>query len=171
MNSKAGKKYIRDQIGAEGMAIIDVIKTVVRLKDGDKKAKEIENVIMRTAVKIVVLFKNKDLSKEGLLAPIRMMKTLWSDVLDCCEMSFAYDPVCLSESATKLQKYFVQLLKPYVTEKNLNRMNEAINYIKSPSLLDKLYLSPECEKTKEQLGSILRKLWDKLFRGPVQKAS
>jgi len=36
-NSKTGKKIIRDNIGADGVAVIDIIKEVIRLKDGEKK--------------------------------------------------------------------------------------------------------------------------------------
>jgi len=168
-NSKTGKKIIRDNIGADGVAVIDIIKEVIRLKDGEKKSREIESTVIKIAVKIVLLYRNKDISREVLLAPLKLVKTIWSDVLDCCEISFVYDQQRLSKYITELQAEFVKMLKPYLTEKNIERMNETINYLKSQGLLDKLYLSEDCDKHKEQLGQVLRKLWDRIFKKPSSK--
>jgi len=90
--------------------------------DGEKKAKEVEEVVIRFAVKIVILLRNKQLSPDLLLKnTLQPIKTIWSDVLDYCEISFVYDQAVISSAIETLQKTFTDILKPYMTEKNVEK--------------------------------------------------
>jgi len=72
--SGAGKGVLKDMIGAEGVTLINYIKDVIKLVDGKKKATEIENNIIKIGVKIILLFRNKDITFEELSKPRAQIK-------------------------------------------------------------------------------------------------
>jgi hypothetical protein len=59
------KSIIRDFVGPDIEAVLDTIKKVVELVDGKKKATEIENSIIKISVKVILLWKNKEISVQG----------------------------------------------------------------------------------------------------------
>mmetsp|Transcript_6977 Transcript_6977/g.7664 ORF Transcript_6977/g.7664 Transcript_6977/m.7664 type:complete len:295 (-) Transcript_6977:174-1058(-) len=163
MSTSKGKKVVRDAIGSDGVKVMDMIKAVVESKDGKDKAKDIEDGTIRILVKIVLLFKNGRVTREELLSPIPLIKPIWSNVLDYCEMSFAYEPDKLGADIANLQKEIDKLIRPYLTEKNMDKMNEMIDYLRKKETLDQLFACDENDKLKAELQVVLRKIWDKVF--------
>jgi len=62
--SAPGKKIIREALGTEGYKSISIVKKIVDAVDGKKKAKEVEELLIRLGVKIILLAKNKEITLE-----------------------------------------------------------------------------------------------------------
>jgi len=129
-----------------------------------KKATEVENNIIRVAVKVILLWKNKDLTNNDIAETVPKVKAVWSDVIDFCEMSFAYDPPKLKESGDELANCFTVLLKAFVTENTIDRMTQTISYVTTKELLDVLFANDEQAELKQELTRILRGGWIAAFK-------
>lgn len=53
--SKAGKTYIRNLAGDEGILLIKQIKELITIHSGKKRAKEFEDDILKIGVKVILL--------------------------------------------------------------------------------------------------------------------
>jgi len=133
-----------------------------------KKAEEIENVIIRVAVKVILLWKNKDLTSEDLVSTIPKVKAVWSDAIDFAEMSFAYDPAKIKEHGELLQNAFSELLAENITDKNLQAMRETLTFLVTKELLDVIFVSEAHEDLKRELNRILRGGWIAVFKDDKQ---
>jgi len=129
-----------------------------------KKAEEIENVIIRIAVKVILLWKNKDLTSEDLVSTVPKVKAVWSDAIDFAEMSFAYDPAKIKEHGENLQKAFSELLAENSTDKNLQTLRETMSFLVTKELLDILFVNEAHEDLKKELNRILRGGWIAVFK-------
>jgi len=166
--SSAGKSLIKEFVGKEGVKILDIVKKVVTLHENKKKAEEVENIIIRIAVKVILLWKNKDLTADDIASTIPGVKAVWSDVIDFAEMSFAYDPVKIKEHGDNLQKSFTALLSEYITDKNLQALRDAMAYLVHKELLDILFANDAQEDLKKELNKILRGAWIAVFKNDRQ---
>jgi len=161
--SSAGKGMIKEFLGKDGIKLLDLVKQVITNYEGKKKASEIENNIIRVAVKVILLWQNKDITTENITSTVPKVKAVWSDIIDFCEMSFAYDPPKLKTSGDELVLCFTTLLKDFVTENTLQTMKATINYCTTQALLDTVFAS-EDETTKKELMRILRTAWIAAFK-------
>jgi len=162
--SGAGKSLIKEFLGKDGVRLLDIVKKVVTLHEGKKRAEEVENTIIRVAVKVILLWKNKDITNQDIASIVPGVKSVWSDVIDFCEMSFAYDPAKIKEHGEGLQVAFSKLLTEFVTEKNLVAMREVMSYLVAKDLLDRLFSDAAQEDMKEELKRILRGGWIVVFQ-------
>jgi len=166
--SSAGKTLIKEFVGKDGVKVIDIVKKTVTLYESKKKAEEVENIIIRIAVKVILLWKNKDITNENLVSAIPKVKAVWSDAIDFAEMSFAYDPVKIKEHGDNLQKAFSDLLAEYITEKNLQALRDTMTYLVTKELLDVLFVNEAQEELKKELNRILRGGWIVVFKNDKQ---
>jgi len=125
-------------------------------------------VIIRVAVKVILLWKNKDITNEDLVSTVPKVKAVWSDAIDFAEMSFAYDPAKMKEHADHLSKAFSELLTEYITDKNLQAMREIIIYLVTKELLDVLFVNDAQDDLKKELNRILRGGWIAVFKNDKQ---
>jgi len=163
--SSAGKGLIKEFLGKDGISLLDLIKQVVTNYEGKKKATEIEDNIIRVAVKVILLWQNKDITNANIASTVPKVKAVWSDIIDFCEMSFAYDPPKIKASGEDLIVCFTNLLKDYVTDNTLTRLKATITYITTQALLDSVFASssPEQDAIKKELMRILRTAWIAAF--------
>lgn len=162
--SSAGKGLIKEFLGKDGVKLIDLVKQVITTYEGKKKATEVENNIIRVAVKVILLWKNKDLTNNDIASTVPKVKAVWSDIIDFCEMSFAYDPPKIKQSGDELIVCFTTLLKEFVTDNTLERMSSTIQYITTKELLDVLFAGDGQEDAKKELTRILRGAWIAAFQ-------
>jgi hypothetical protein len=162
--TSAGKSLIKEFVGKDGVKIIDIVKKVVAIYENKKKAEEVENIIIRIAVKVILLWKNKDLTNQDLASTIPKVKAVWSDAIDFAEMSFAYDPAKIKEHSEILQKAFTELLSDFISDKNLQALRETMAFLVTTELLDVLFASEAQEDLKRELNNILRGGWILVFR-------
>jgi len=162
--SSAGKGLIKEFMGKDGVRLLDIVKTVITLHEGKKKAAEIENNIIKVAVKVILLWKNKDITTKDIVGTIPGVKAVWSDVIDFCEMSFAYDPTKVKKHGAELAEAFTKLLEKYITEKNIQLMQQTIQYCVTESLLNVMFQDEKQDELKQELTEILRSAWIKVFK-------
>jgi len=166
--STAGKSLIKEFVGKDGVKLLDIVKKIITLHEGKKKAEEVENVIIRIAVKVILLWQNKDLTATDIASTIPQVKAVWSDAIDFAEMSFAYDPAKIKDHSEKLQKAFTELLSELITEKNLQAMREVLGYLVTKEILDLLFANDAQDDLKKELNKILRGGWIAVFRNDKQ---
>jgi len=166
--SSAGKSLIKEFVGKDGVKVIDIVKKAVAIYESKKKAEEIENVIIRIAVKVILLWKNKDLTSEDLVSTIPKVKAVWSDAIDFAEMSFAYDPAKIKEHGDLLQRAFSELLAENITDKNLEGLRETMTFLVTKELLDVIFVDESHEDLKRELNRILRGGWIAVFKDDKQ---
>jgi len=119
--------------------------------------------MIKVGVKVILLFNNKDISIEELRKCLPIIKQIWSDCLDFCEMSFSYNPESLQNSASQLEQVLKEILSPYLSEKTLTKMSFCFNYLMDKDLLDILYTNDQHVEAKQQLSEVLRSQWEKVF--------
>eukprot|EP01130_Rhizamoeba_saxonica_P007663 TRINITY_DN3104_c0_g1_i1.p1 TRINITY_DN3104_c0_g1~~TRINITY_DN3104_c0_g1_i1.p1 ORF type:complete len:213 (-),score=65.75 TRINITY_DN3104_c0_g1_i1:16-654(-) len=161
--SGAGKSIIKEFLGAEVIQLIAIVKRVIKKKDGKAKAKEAESNIIKIGVKVILLIHNKDLTMRDIKPTLDRIKKLWSDLLDACEMSFCYDVEKIQESALYLLGEFKGIIQNFVSDENMEILEETITYISDEPLLDFFYLEDEQEVDRADIQVILRDLWDRAF--------
>jgi len=166
--SGAGKGIIKDFLGKEGVRLIEIIKKVITIYEGKKKATEIENNIIKVGVKVILLWKNKDISTKDISGTIPGVKAVWSDTIDFCEMSFAYDPSKVKQHGEELLESFKKLLASNMTDKNLQKMEDTIRYVVKEEVLDVLFRDEKQEELKKELLAILRGAWIKVWKDATQ---
>jgi len=166
--SSGGKGLIKEFLGKDGASVLDIVKKIVTIHENKKKAEDVENAIIRIAVKVILLWKNKDITGEDIAVTVPGVKAIWSDVIDFCEMSFAYDPAKIKEHGERLQVDFCKLLSQNVSEKNLSKMKDVMNYLVAKELLDKLFADEAQEELKKELNRILRGGWIAVFKNDKQ---
>jgi len=112
---------------------------------------------------------NKDLSLDELRPSLPLIKNIWSDALDFCEISFSYNPEKFAETIKKLGTSLTTTLSPYISEKSINKLNQCLDFISQKELLDILYVDENQNQLKAQLCEVLRNLWNKAFLDEEQK--
>jgi len=162
--SGAGKSLIKEQLGNSGVRVLEIVKETITLHEGKKKAIEIEDNLIRFAVKILLLYKNKDITQQELMKCVPYLRNVWSNVIDSCEMSFAYDPPTIKKNMKELADAFEKLVQQHVQDKNIELMRETLAYLTQEALMDHLFKDPAGEEYKKDLERIVRKAWIKLFK-------
>jgi hypothetical protein len=56
---------IKDFVGPDIETVLETVKKVIEFVDGKKKATEIENNIIKISVKVILLWKKKELTVQG----------------------------------------------------------------------------------------------------------
>jgi len=162
--SGAGKGLIKDELGKNGVRVIDIMKEIITLHEGKKKATEVEDNIIRFAVKVILLWKNKDVTTQELMKTLPFLRAVWSNLIDFCEMSFAYEPAVLSKNANELVDCFIKLIQQHVTDKTIEMIRETLKYLSQEKLMDLLFKDPQGEEFKKELEGIVRGAWIKVFK-------
>lgn len=92
------------------------------------------------------------------------LRAVWSNLIDFCEMSFAYDPAELAKNTKELADFFVQLLQQHITDKTVTMIQETLTYATQEAVMDRLFKDDEGEDYKKELEGIVRGAWIKLFK-------
>jgi len=162
--SGAGKGLIKDELGKNGVRVIDILKAVITIYEGKKKATEIEDNIIRFAVKVILLWKNKDITTQDLMKTLPYLRAVWSNLIDFCEMSFAYEAPALQKNSKELADCFVKIVQQHVTDKTIEMIRETLDYMTQEKLMDVLFKDPQGDEYKKEMEHITRKAWIKIFK-------
>jgi len=113
---------------------------------------------------VILLWKNKDVSTQELMKTFPYLRAVWSNLIDFCEMSFAYEPAALAKNTNELADCFVKIVQQHVTDKTIEMLRETLTYICQEKLMDILFKDPQGEEYKKELEQIVRGAWIKLFK-------
>jgi len=154
--STAGKKIIKEALGSDGYKGIKIIKLVATAVHGKKKALEIEEMIIKIGVKIVLLVRNNILTVEDL-------KLCKSDLKSCCDLlshsvtfTYEYSAESLAGKLIPLTEGIMVMLQYHLTEKNKNKLKELISYLLSEPLMDTLYKNPDMKEARKDLTYLMK---------------
>jgi len=114
------------------------------------------------------LINNKDISIQELSVSLPLIKEVWSDALDFCEISFSYNPDKFAETIKKLGESLTSTLSPVLSEKTIRKFHECLEFLSQKELLDLLYINESQNEVKGQLCEVLRNLWNKAFLNEVK---
>jgi len=162
LNLGTSGKIIRDAVSDETLVIIESLKSFLIQYLGAEKANKAEKRIVSIAAKVAVLYKEKQISKqyfESTRVPIRLMV---SKVIDGYEIPFTFSAVELVDAIKTVQKILEQILRPYLTEKTLQKLAEVADLLSNEELVQEFF-SKRKYKECELVGGTLRKLWDEGF--------
>jgi len=162
--SGAGKGLIKEELGKSGVRVLEIVKEIISVHDGKKKATEVEDNMIRFAVKILLLLKNKDITTQELMKCVPHLRAVWSNAIDACEMSFAYDPVAIKKNMEELAASFEKLVQQHVQDKTIEMMKETLAYLTQEALMDRLFKDDAGGEYKKEMEHIIRKAWIKLFK-------
>jgi len=162
--SGAGKSLIKEELGKSGVRVLEIVKEIITVHEGKKKATEVEDNMIRFAVKILLLLKNKDITTQELMKCVPFLRAVWSNVIDACEMSFAYEPVAIKKNMEELAAAFEKLVLQHVQDKTIDTMKETLQYVTQEALMDRLFKDDSGTEYKKELEHIVRKAWIKLFK-------
>jgi len=160
-STTTGKDVIKKFVGKKGIQSLEIIKEVVTKHSDKKKAMEIENAIIKIAVKAILLWQNKDINEEDLSEVIPLVKALWLDVLNYCQMPFTYDPLCVKAHGDELVVVFCNILMPFVSERTLQLLRDTVGYLEQKELLDIVFEQEAEEGMRKELVRILNADWAK----------
>jgi len=162
--SGAGKSLIKEELGKNGVRVIDIMKAIITIYEGKKKATEVEDNIIRFAVKIILLWKNKDVTTQELMKTLPYLRAVWSNLIDFCEMSFAYEAAALQKNSNELIECFVKIVQQHVQDKTIEMVKETQAYVTQEKLMDLLFKDPQGEDYKKEMEHIVRGAWIKVFK-------
>jgi len=127
-----------------------------------KKALEIEELIIKIGVKIVLLARNNILTVEDL-------KLCKNDLKSCCDLlvhsvafTFEYSAESLAGKLIPLSEGIMVMLQYHLTEKNKSKLKELISYLLSEPILDTLYKHPDMKEARKDLTYLMKNTSAKL---------
>ncbi|GAB1600735.1 tumor necrosis factor alpha-induced protein 8-like [Argonauta hians] len=129
------------------------------LKDYSSNKKEVEKIlkyIIKTIVKIGILFRN-DQFNQAELAKIEVFKQKFNNlamtIISFCEVDFTYDNIFLRKNLEECRSLIQEIVHRHLTDKSKGRIDTVFKYFSDADLLDELFSSSS--KYKEELNSIV----------------
>jgi len=160
--SSAGKKLIKEVIGPEGYKGIKIIKKVVSSLDGKKKATEIEEIIIKIGVKVVLLVKNNLLTKDDFAFCKTDLKNCCDSLAHAAAFTFEYSVPTLQEKLKILIDGILVMLQYHLTEKNKQILRDLADYLTSERVLDTLYKHQDFKQDKKEWTYLMKNTSAKL---------
>lgn len=150
--SGAGKGLMKRLADEDTMMLLTSMKAVITKDSNKKKADEIENDIVKIAVKSYMLVENKTLPSDAFLAvdgPLRTSFELLSKIFD---NQHRVQPNVLDDAFKKVEvnlqkaeKVLCDLLLPHLKPKSINRIRNVFGYLGSARFLKEVFLDEELE--------------------------
>jgi len=155
----ASGKIVKEFITPDTEVIMDSLKSFFTQYLGAEKASKIEKQLISISVKVALLYKEKHITKEYFNSTIVPMRLLISKLIDGYEIPFTFSPYEVVECLRELQKCFEKILRPFLHEKTILKMNQTFDLICDEDLIADFYVK---RKWKEcgTVGNALRRLWD-----------
>jgi len=123
-----------------------------------KKGKEVEELLIRLGVKIILLSKNKDLTLEDLARHRTALKGLCDLMSHHSQFSFEYSHVLLQNQMNLLVNDMTKTLSRCLSPKNIARVTELHTYLSSAPILDTLFIDPNMRSLKKDWHYLMKNL-------------
>jgi len=160
--STAGKKIIREALGTEGYKSISIVKKVVCAVDGKKKAKEVEELLIRLGVKIILLAKSKEITLSDLARHKMSIKSVCDLMSNYSQFTFEYTHVTLQNRIKSLVDDISKTLSRVFSPKNMTRFAELHTYLSSAPILDMLFTDPNMKPLKNEWHYLVKNVSSQL---------
>jgi hypothetical protein len=157
--SGAGKAMTRRLADEETLNLLRNLKIVIKKDSGSaKKAEEIENDIMKIAIKSFFLVDNKVIPGDAFLdvdGPIRKAFELMVKVWDKKErtspesLKVAFNTI--EQHLKKAEQVLTKILLPHLTAKSIQRVKNIFSYVGSARFLSNIMMDNELEDEVHEL--------------------
>ncbi|XP_071845972.1 tumor necrosis factor alpha-induced protein 8-like protein 2 isoform X1 [Apostichopus japonicus] len=160
----SSKKVTKAFIDDEMAALLDNVYRLCKVYSGNKKdADKIMKSIIKTTIKIGILYRNNQFSQEEMALAERFKSKFRSTILTFIsfhEVPFTFDKNHMVSMLTDCQDILVLLVKRHLTEKSLNRIKSVFHYFSDGQLQDMVFepdtpLQPQIVKIINQLNKLI----------------
>jgi len=158
-NLGASGKIAKEFINDDTEAIIEALKSFMIQYYGADKANKLEKQVVSVVVKAAVLYKEKHITKEYFASTVVPTRLLISKIIDGFEIPFTFSAPEAIESLRAVQKSLIQIMRPYLHEKTITKINEIFDILCDEELVSDFFTKRKYKEC-ETLGTTLRKLWD-----------
>jgi len=155
------KKIIKDIIGKDGVKLLSIIKKLITETHNKERAKEVENDIIRISVKIILLYRNENISNDELTQLKPRVQRLWHIVQDYANIiNFDYNSTAVQDSANNFFNVLLNMLNGLISEKNLQKVRDINELLFSTETLDYLFTNENSIEKRKLLAHILEKYYN-----------
>jgi len=127
-----------------------------------KKAKEVEDLLIRLGVKIILLAKNKDLTLQDLTHHRTSIKGVCDLMAHHSQFAFEYTSASIQNQMAILVEDVKKTLKNFLSPKNMTRFIELNTYLSSSPILDMLFLDPSMREWKKEWHYLMKNISTRL---------
>lgn len=127
------------------------------LQTGNKKeAEKLVKNIIKIVIKLGLLYRNEQFSKEELLGAEKFKQRFHSTamaVVSFYEVDFSYDRAFLTKALAECREGLKRLVQRHLTDKSLARIDSVFGFFEEPAFLDSLFRKDSVHR--ELLGRIV----------------
>jgi len=175
--STLGKKLLSKALDDEANSLMKAVKKLVELQTDRKKAKEVQNTILRLLVKAYRQIETKKLTEQQFAVADRPLRKAFRRIV---RMTASYDeikqkPDELKENFAALETHLKQvqsivndLLNPYISEKNKKKFAETIDLLCSHEFLSKIWADERSKPELQKLSGTMKTYLQRPSRAPKQ---
>jgi len=160
--SAAGKRIIKEAVGVEGYKGVKIIKQLVTILYGKKKSNEVEELIIKISVKVVVLVRNKVLTRDDLNLCKNDIKSSCDLLAHYASFPFEYSVENLKNRLQTVCDGLFVILQYHLTDKNKDKLKELISFLLSEQMLDTLYKNPDLKDLRKDLTYLMKNTSNRL---------
>jgi len=155
--SKLGKSILKKVMDDESNNLMRALKRTVELRTDQKKAKEIQNNIIKLFLKAHFQIEKKVLTPEQFAVADRPLRKTFRRIIKINESyeTLQKDQELLKTNFLKIETYLKEiesiilgLLNPYITEKNRKRLSDTVLFLSRIDFLTSVWADP---RSKEPL--------------------
>lgn len=139
----ASRKIAKVFIDETSGRLLDNLYRVAKDYSSHKKtAEKVIKYLIKTVIKIGVLYRNDQFNMEELKAAEefkRKFRTVAMTIISFFEVDFTFDKAYLSKGLSECCALLKQLVQRHLTEKSMGRIDHVFSFFGSPQLLETLF--------------------------------
>ncbi|XP_040565682.1 tumor necrosis factor alpha-induced protein 8-like protein isoform X2 [Lepeophtheirus salmonis] len=157
------KSVAKGLIDNNSASLLDHLYKLIKIYTKNKKeAEKVVRNIIKISVKIGMLERSEKFNtdEQAKLTRIRLnLRTIMMTIISFYQVDHTYDRNFIITHLSELKNQLQNLVKPYLTDKSLGRIDNIIEFFSEPDFLDSLY-SPNKRnsETVTQMGVIVDNL-------------
>jgi hypothetical protein len=146
--SSLGKVFLKKFVDKETQTLMVTVKKLVAKVDGTKKASQINRNIIKIAVKVIILYRDKKVTEANFESLKGNFRRICSTIKNNWRTQQFNEKTCerLLEQVNQFEKGLIKILKPHITSHTEKRIDDTFQYLANPQFLLKASKLPEFEK-------------------------
>jgi len=158
--SKLGKGILKKVMDDESNNLMRALKMTIELQTDRKKAKEIQNNIIKLFLKAHFQIEKKVLTPEQFAEADRPLRKTFRRIIKITDSyeTLQKDEAQLKQNFQRIEGYLKEiesivfnLLNPYLTEKNRKRLSETVSFLGRSEFLSKVWSDPRSKDPLDKM--------------------
>jgi hypothetical protein len=156
--SSLGKGILKEFLPDDSWFIMEALKTMITNTTSAKKAKEIEQNLIKTGVKVAYLYKGKHLTGDEMMDACRtpLLKSWDLFIMSCDEKKRAQKLPEFCKSVIESHAVLDAFFKPHIAPKSLAKMKVVADYFADEPTMQKLISDPRHAEDIEKVAGKLK---------------